>query len=452
MNLFLFSLIAILILIILIFLYNLIKKTMRNNSQKAIALFNKGKYSEALEIFQLLYSNTHNNDYLYKIGECQERLKNYSTAIMTFRNVLNNIDKSSNVTEDMVYNRLFYCYVNLNDIINANKIIEHFEFNIENKKIFLQFAELKIKNNQLQDAQQLLKKIITVDSSDIFALTLLAETYQKLSDIKNAINIYEKIIRLQPNNSEIYYKLGNSYNILQNSLKAIETYTRALEISTGNLKFDILSALVRTFFKSSEYEAAIEYLILGLNEFSGDLEKKIELQYFLALSYYYTDRKDEAYKLFLEISKHKPHYENISVLLNQLVPKKTIPQIITYLNDMDKSVYAKFLENFGKYYNYKILKSEFLPKSELLIEASDKTNFEKILISIKLWEKPANDIVLLDFNDALTLKKFNKGLIFLANGLNQQTYHLLQNDEFKKIAIIEKKQFADILNQILRMA
>jgi len=235
-------------------------------------------------------------------------------------------------------------------------------------------------------------------------------------------------------------------------LKAIETYTRALEISTGNLKFDILSALVRTFFKSSEYEAAIEYLILGLNEFSGDLEKKIELQYFLALSYYYTDRKDEAYKLFLEISKHKPHYENISVLLNQLVPKKTIPQIITYLNDMDKSVYAKFLENFGKYYNYKILKSEFLPKSELLIEASDKTNFEKILISIKLWEKPANDIVLLDFNDALTLKKFNKGLIFLANGLNQQTYHLLQNDEFKKIAIIEKKQFADILNQILRMA
>ncbi|HON56575.1 MAG TPA: tetratricopeptide repeat protein, partial [bacterium] len=193
MNLFLFSLIAILILIILIFLYNLIKKTMRNNSQKAIALFNKGKYSEALEIFQLLYSNTHNNDYLYKIGECQERLKNYSTAIMTFRNVLNNIDKSSNVTEDMVYNRLFYCYVNLNDIINANKIIEHFEFNIENKKIFLQFAELKIKNNQLQDAQQLLKKIITVDSSDIFALTLLAETYQKLSDIKNAINIYEKI-------------------------------------------------------------------------------------------------------------------------------------------------------------------------------------------------------------------------------------------------------------------
>ncbi|HON55563.1 MAG TPA: hypothetical protein PLJ38_00945, partial [bacterium] len=95
---------------------------------------------------------------------------------------------------------------------------------------------------------------------------------------------------------------------------------------------------------------------------------------------------------------------------------------------------------------------EFLPKSELLIEASDKTNFEKILISIKLWEKPANDIVLLDFNDALTLKKFNKGLIFLANGLNQQTYHLLQNDEFKKIAIIEKKQFADILNQILRMA
>ena len=118
---------------------------MRNNSQKAIALFNKGKYSEALEIFQLLYSNTHNNDYLYKIGECQERLKNYSTAIMTFRNVLNNIDKSSNVTEDMVYNRLFYCYVNLNDIINANKIIEHFEFNIENKKIFLQFAELKIK-------------------------------------------------------------------------------------------------------------------------------------------------------------------------------------------------------------------------------------------------------------------------------------------------------------------
>ncbi|MDP8265003.1 MAG: tetratricopeptide repeat protein [Candidatus Aceula lacicola] len=67
-------------------------------------------------------------------------------------------------------------------------------------------------------------------------LLALGNVYLQQEKSKEAINIFEKILKIDPENKKAFFNLGVAYNQNGNSLKAIECYDKTLEIDDKNSK------------------------------------------------------------------------------------------------------------------------------------------------------------------------------------------------------------------------
>ena len=107
-----------------------------------------------------------------------------------------------------------------------------------------------------------------------------------------AIKIYNNIIDIEPNNSEAYMNIGNSYNELGELNKAVEFYKIAKEKNDSLPKINFNLGLA--FYKLRDYESAMvcfekldhnlsrekllqcQYKLKKINEFNINLEKICE--------------------------------------------------------------------------------------------------------------------------------------------------------------------------------
>ena len=110
-------------------------------------------------------------------------------------------------------------------------------------------------NNNLIVAKNLYNKILKINPNYIDAINNLGLVFQGLGELQKAINCYEKAIKIDPNYIHSQFNLGNTLNSLKEYQKSISCYERAIEIDP-NFK-DAINNLGVAFKELGEYQKSI---------------------------------------------------------------------------------------------------------------------------------------------------------------------------------------------------
>ncbi len=83
---------------------------------------------------------------------------------------------------------------------------------------------------------QHLEESVAENDQNIEAWTQLGHAYFDSDDFKKAIFAYNKVLKLEPNNSAIYSDLGVMYRRNSEPEKAIESFNKAIELDATNIQ------------------------------------------------------------------------------------------------------------------------------------------------------------------------------------------------------------------------
>lgn len=92
-----------------------------------------------------------------------------------------------------------------------------------------------------QEALKYAQDYLSIDSQNIFILTNYAIIQSQLGHQDKAIEIYDKVIQIQPYNSNVWLNLGVSYMKLKNYAEAIKALEKVIDLRTNDAThiFDI---------------------------------------------------------------------------------------------------------------------------------------------------------------------------------------------------------------------
>ena len=261
--------------------------------------YDKGDMESAIESYKnCLQINEHFQPAIEKLLLAYEGTGQLSTAI----NLLEQRVEAKPRAAD--YNTLGIHYYNRGEV---NKAIEAFKKSVALKpfhkaskhnlhQLFREKALHSLKAKDFETATKMFEKIIQLNPMDSTTYMLMGEGYARAGNYKNAIDYYQKALKINPVSRITKRGLAQSYNnygvTLRNSKKwddAIAAYHKALEIQPA---FHI----ARTNLSDAFWQKA------------NTLRN--------------TGQLDEAIEVYLELQKLQPKDKQISSLLGELYLKK----------------------------------------------------------------------------------------------------------------------------------
>lgn len=86
------------------------------------------------------------------------------------------------------------------------------------------------KNGKYEQAISLYKKSVKYNPDDWAAYLNMGNAYCGKKDYRSAISYYEKAIHIYPNNASVFFNMGVAYINLDNVDKQIESYKKAAQL------------------------------------------------------------------------------------------------------------------------------------------------------------------------------------------------------------------------------
>lgn len=126
------------------------------------------------------------------------------------------------------------------------------------------------RNNQYEDAMSDYEEALKSNPEDVEVLYYLGVSYQTRSLYKEAIDLYQQVINLQNDHVDSYLKLAQCYTAEKDYEKAIITYEKALLYQEENPM--ILSGLGDVYLLQTDYATAIHYYQESLKIFPQNCE------------------------------------------------------------------------------------------------------------------------------------------------------------------------------------
>ncbi len=140
----------------------------------------------------------------------------------------------------------------------------------------------------------------------------LAMQYERQGRMQDFERLMRRVIELDPNNANAYNSLGYTYADQNRNLsEAQDLLERALDLDPNNPY--ILDSVGWYLYRTSDYEAAIEYL-----QRSYDQMPSAEVAAHLGEVLWVSGRRDEAFKVWREGSKQDPDNEILVKTLQRL--------------------------------------------------------------------------------------------------------------------------------------
>lgn len=236
--------------------------------QKAIALKGLNRYFEATNVLlQILEKEPENQRITLELAECYKQTGKFNEALKCYERILSNNPESK------------YSHIQVITILN---IIERFA-----------------------DAKKTCLDLMQRDSSAV-SLRLMAQTYLGLNRPLEAIDCYEKIIKLEPNDNASVARLANLYiklNDFGSAIQVTETYRKT---DPSNLYVNRQNAQAYCLLK--DYDNAIQRYSYLVNQ--GD--SSMHTCYYLGMSYYAKEKFYDAHDYLRTAYKYEP--QNINVL------------------------------------------------------------------------------------------------------------------------------------------
>ena len=117
------------------------------------------------------------------------------------------------------------------------------------------------KENNLQVAENLYKKILKTNPNYAGVYNNLGMMYKELEEYQKAIGCYEKAIQIDPNYANVYYNLGNILQELRELQKAKSCYEKLLNLDPTNKKG--CSGYGNLLLKITQHNKGLAYIRKG---------------------------------------------------------------------------------------------------------------------------------------------------------------------------------------------
>ena len=167
---------------------------------------------------------------------------------------------------------------------------------------------------ELTDALNILAPIIDDKPGNLRALELLGQSYIALENFSKALETYETLIELDPNNSNYFIQKGFCYRSNNELDKALESYNKAVAVDPENsYNYELRGDLYQYYLK--DYDKALEDYNKGIELNPTDPD----LHFNKAIIYQnYLEKPDLALSSYLEVERLDPEYKFINNNIAQL--------------------------------------------------------------------------------------------------------------------------------------
>ncbi len=286
----------------------------------------------------------------------------YSKALIQkrdFNNAILILQKGYEIFEDEKIAKLL-----ANTLYNTgqyNKALPYFEFYADDYEMFVKQIKVLEFYDKNKKAITLLENAVETDSLNSELLELLARNYAKVDSANLAINYYNKIIDINPENQLVLQRLTNLYIQNKKYIEAINLCDYALEKDSTNLKFikykgmasfaikdfqmaewcfqDLVDSGDSTIFTLKNLGIS-QYNLNGFDESIENLSKVVEKNdqdfdavFFLALGYL---KRNETEKGLFYIEYARELLEPNPIILSTLYSEKALFYI--RIKEFDKAV------------------------------------------------------------------------------------------------------------------
>lgn len=166
----------------------------------------------------------------------------------------------------------------------------------EARPLFLQLAEIHLKNNRQPEAVSLLKKLLQAEPDNLRIQIRLADLYQAMGQTREAIEAYvsasqralargdhgeseklaDKAIKLEPNNLAAVIIKARSYSLQGNLAKAAQLLEQVADLEKGGEQTELLLDL---YLKNSDWDqaTALAHRVFEADEKNiGPMQKVVE--------------------------------------------------------------------------------------------------------------------------------------------------------------------------------
>ena len=245
-----------------------------------------------------------------------------------------------------------------------------------NRKITKAIASLYAKTGEPEKAEQLFQRIIKENPKDANSYDLYASYLESEGRYDEALENYKKAYQLDPEDSGVAFRLGNTYFELTRYREAVEFLRKAKEAFSDDI--EIIKKLAESYSELGQYEKAIEEYKSIIKIIPAHVSSRIQIgNAYLKMKQY---KKAESY--YKEALKLEPG--NLSVyyqLINLELAKKNLSGVKIYIDkgfSIDPNDYI-LLALYGDYYyrlglNY-MQEKKWNPSIETFEEA------------IRIWKK-----------------------------------------------------------------
>lgn len=221
---------------------------------KAIELFNKGNYKEAIDVFSSVLETCQDNAELYNnialcyanIGEYDKAEKNYLKA------------QHLNPKLPQVYINLADIYYRRKDMGSGIELVSQGIYEIPDNLVLRHYlARFYMEDAKLDLAIDELEHILEKQPDNYDVYYDLGKVHFELGNYECAIENFENVLQYKSENPWIYYYLGEAYEANDEVDKALSNYLKAIAhndmFSPAYKKAGIL------FLARGDYDDAIEY-------------------------------------------------------------------------------------------------------------------------------------------------------------------------------------------------
>ena len=161
---------------------------------------------------------------------------------------------------------------------------------------------------ELTDALNILAPIIDDKPGNLRAQELLAESYIALENFSKALDTYDNLIELDPNNTKYFRQKGFCYSSINDLDKALENYNNAVSVEPKNsINYESRGLFYRDYL--NDYDKALEDFDKGIALDPTDPDLHFAKGYMLKTN---LDKQDLALTSYLEVERLDPEYQYIN--------------------------------------------------------------------------------------------------------------------------------------------
>lgn len=192
------------------------------------ALMKQGEYDQALHQFERVLQVYENAEVYYNLGYIRTAQGRFEEAVMAFRKATL-VDKSFADAYKMM-----------------GEVYEKLGAMSESRECLQKAAEIYLEKNKDEKAEETFLKILEINPDTPNVFNSLGIVYRRQKRYEDSIKIYQRAVKVNPQDERILYNMARSYLGLRDTAAACEVLRKAIEldpdfVEAENLLNSILS-------------------------------------------------------------------------------------------------------------------------------------------------------------------------------------------------------------------